>query len=287
MRPQTLDSFAPTISGSPPGRPAELRFQRVGDRTVLSHCYSTSPLKLLAPRTHSTTAWAYASSYGGGLLAGDHVRLSLTAEAHTRCFVGTQSATKVYRSPDGTRSVQELGATVDDGALLVWAPDPVCCFAEASYDQRQKFTLSPAASLVLVDALTSGRHARGERYAFSRYRSRYDVLIGAEHVLADSLLLDHSHRSPAAAHRMGRFNCLATLVMIGPMLDVMAKQILDEVAELPLERKASLIQSASPLGNGMIVRVLGTETEGVTALLHRYLMPLTELLGDDPWRRKW
>ena len=38
---------------------------------------ANAPLKLLVPRHRGAAVWAYASTLGGGLLAGDHVHLDL------------------------------------------------------------------------------------------------------------------------------------------------------------------------------------------------------------------
>ncbi|EOD10978.1 urease accessory protein UreD [Emiliania huxleyi CCMP1516] len=73
-------------------------------------------------------------------------------EAGAALLLTTQASTKVYRTKrDGIAATQSLNATVDDGGLLVLAPDPVVPYESAAYEQRQRFMLSPAASLVAVD----------------------------------------------------------------------------------------------------------------------------------------
>ena len=88
-------------------------------------------------------------------------------------------------------------------------------------------------------------------------------------------------------HRMGRFNCLATLLLPGPMVESFARQTLQEVSTLPVNRRGPLVTCASPLGSGAVFRIAGESTESVGRELHRHLQPLSALLGDDPWARKW
>jgi len=115
--------------------------------------------------------------YGGGLLGGDVVELEVEVEAGAALLLTTQASTKVYRTKrDGIAATQSLNATVDDGGLLVLAPDPVVPYESAAYEQRQRFMLSPAASLVAVDWVGAGRVSRGERWAFSHFASRNEVL---------------------------------------------------------------------------------------------------------------
>jgi len=124
-----------------------------------------SPLKLLAPETASNAAMIYVSTFGGGLVAGDDIRLDLTAGPRSTTFLGTQSATKVYRSAGGQVCRQSLRATIaEDATLVVW-PDPLIPFAGSDYQQEQSFDLHPAGSLILIDCQVAGRLARNERWA--------------------------------------------------------------------------------------------------------------------------
>ena len=104
-----------------PGQSA-LTFSRVGERTVVRHAFSTSPLKLLNPRNQGSAAWVYLASYGGGLVDGDALRIDIDVERGAIAVISTQASTKVYRSPHGAS--QQLRADVADDALLVLAPDP-------------------------------------------------------------------------------------------------------------------------------------------------------------------
>ena len=47
-------------------------------------------------------------------------------------------------------------------------PDPITCYSESRYVQRQKVALDVGGSVVSVDWLTAGRFANGERWDFER-----------------------------------------------------------------------------------------------------------------------
>jgi len=138
-------------------------------RSRASRLYATSPLRLLTPANHGHAAWLYASSYGGGLVDGDRVSVEVAVECGASAFLSTQASTKVYRSQSGTES--RLQARVADGAMLVLAPDPVVCYAGSRYTQWQHVALEPGGSLVLVDWVTSGRRAAGERWQFEEIQT--------------------------------------------------------------------------------------------------------------------
>lgn len=277
---------APVATAVPAGH-AALEVELVFRESTVTSATARSPMKLLTPRSRGTSVWACTSSFGGGLVAGDQTQLDLTLGAGTCCFLGTQASTKVYRNPAALPCGHETRATLGEGATLVFAPDPVQAFAEASYTQQQEFNLAPDANLALLDWFTSGRAARGERWAFTRFRSRNRVNSGGGPVFLDSLAFDHADGDLSASHRTGRFNCLGVLLLIGPKLRGAAQKMLAEVSAAPVLRQAALVFSASPIADGAVLRIAGEHVEAVGRELHKHLAPLNVLLGDDPWARKW
>ena len=255
------------------------------ESTVTSAC-ATSPMKLLTPRARGSSVWAYTSSFGGGLVAGDQTRLDVSIGAGARCFIGTQASTKVYRNPGQLPCGHATYATVEEDALLVFAPEPVQAFSGSFYTQQQEFHLTAGAGLVLLDWFCSGRTARGERWEFTQFTSRNDVFVDGARVFVDSIFLDTLQASPAAQHQCGRFNCFATLLMLGTSVQTTARAMLDAAGTRPVESQASLVHNASPLEGGAVLRLAGETAESVHLELLRYLQSLSGLLGDDPWIRK-
>ena len=266
---------------------ARLEVQVVsGESSVTSACAS-NPLRLLVPRSRGPFVWAYLASFGGGFVAGDQTRLDLRLGARSRCFLTTQALTKIYRNPRLRPCSHRLSATLEEESLLVLAPEPVQAFADSTYSQRQEFHLHPAAGLVLVDWFCSGRAARGERWTFTCLQSRNEIFLGDERILLDSLLLDSAQGPLRSAHRMGRFNCMALLVVIGDSLASQAAQILANAAAQPVAAGAPMVLSASPLRHGVLLRVAGERMEEVGREIQGCLGFVPQLLQDDPWSRKW
>jgi urease accessory protein len=274
------------IGQSNPGH-ATLGVELVFGESTVTSALARSPMKLLTPRARGVSVWAYTSSFGGGLVAGDQTRLDVTLGANTRCFIGTQSSTKVYRNPHRLPSGHITGARLAEDALLVFAPDPVQAFENSLYSQQQEFHLENGAGLMLLDWFGAGRAARGERWAFAGFQSRNDVFISGERVFVDSLLLDPSDEMLKSQHRVGRFNCFAMVLLIGKPLRETAAQLLEQIAARPVERHATLVASASAVRDGALLRVAGESVELVGRELHHHLQALSARLGDDPWARKW
>ena len=261
-----------------------LRFARVGSRTVVQQTFATSPLKMLNPRASDRAASVYTATYGGGLVGGDAIHLTVDVEPGARAVLTTQSSTKVYRSM--RPATQQVIARVGDGALLVVGPDPIVCFAGSSLRQVQRYDLHRGASLVVVDWITSGRRAMGERWAFDSYEGRLEVRREDRTILYDSVRL--TREDGPIVERMGRFNVCATVVVIGPLVAAPAATLISEIANLPVTPRADVVISAAPLhSDGVLMRMIGLSTEQISTVLRQHLRFLRSELGGELWSRKW
>lgn len=261
-----------------------LRVALVHGESAVVACASSAPLRLLAPRARGPAAWAVAASYGGGLLGGDDLRLDVEVEGGATAWLGTQAETKAYRT-GGPPCRQALQAAVGPGGALVLLPDPVSCFAGARYLQQQHFALHPEGSLLALDTLVSGRSARGERWAFAEYASRNELAVGGRLLLADAVRLAQGE-GPAVSERLQEMELLATLVLVGPRLAYPARALREEIEALPADGRAAVLAAASPLGDGLHLRLAARSVEAGLDWLRRHLAFLESLLGDDPFSRR-
>jgi urease accessory protein len=251
---------------------------------VVSRAFATSPLRLLTPRNHGRAAWIYTSSFGGGLVDGDRVELAIDVHSGASAYLSTQASTKVYRSARGTTT--EMRARVATNGSLVVMPDPVVCFAQARYTQVQRFDISARSRLVVVDWLSSGRAASGERWQFDEYVSRLQVLVDGRPVVHDALAL-RVEDGPLEA-RLGRFDVLALAVVLGDDLRSTSAGIIEQVGRAPVTRRDDLLVAAAAVGsNGCLVRIAGRSVEQIGQVLREYLAIVPSMLGDNPWARKW
>ena len=272
------------LLSTPHAGSAHLTFTRSGADTVLTRAFATSPAKLIETTRRGGACWVYAATLGGGFVGGDEIRLRADVTADARALLTTQASTKVYRSL--RPSCQSLTATVGADALLAVVPDPVVCFAGAYFTQTQRYDLHAEASLVMVDWMTSGRHAAGERWAFSRYENRFDIRRDGRRIFFDALVLEPSVDSIAA--RMGRVDVLLTAVITGPLVAAAAVDIVSGISQTPIHRGADLVVSAAALHDGgALLRMAGTSVEQIGHALRAHLAFLSPLAGDDLWSRKW
>jgi urease accessory protein len=90
------------------------------------------------------------------------------------------------------------------------------------------------------------------------------------------------------AARLGRFDVLALVLLIGSDLRSHASGIVERVARSPVTRRHDRIVGAARVGDGgCLLRVAGRSVEQVGQVIREHLAFVPSLLGDDPWARKW
>ncbi|KAL9066211.1 MAG: hypothetical protein Q9161_007737 [Pseudevernia consocians] len=229
---------------------------------TFSHLTYTYPLKLLPSIPHNlpprfskgppsssdspgqppfspeTVPLLFLLTYGGGLVAGDHIDLSVHLDAGTRLTVTTQGSTKIFKPSASAAPTtrQDLSVRVCNHAALWMAPDPVQPFAGSLYAQKQTFHLERGGSLGFVDWVSEGRKARGERWAFAGWRGRNEIwevygeeLQRSRMLVRDAVVLDGKD----AQGRMDGMGVFGTVLLRGPLLEPLADFFVEEFKALP------------------------------------------------------
>ncbi|KAL4993306.1 UreD urease accessory protein-domain-containing protein [Aspergillus recurvatus] len=175
------------------------------------------PLKLLTrtagfvPQSASPSAsqpvHLYLLTYGGGLLPGDQIDVSITLEPRTRLVVTTpQGSTKIFKtetSPGRTlsdQSRQTLDVSIGQDAALCYLPDPSVPFKDSRYEQIQTFTVdnttkgSSRSSLCVLDWVTQGRASRGENWDFHLWKGKNEIWLLDEPTPSPSFYGENNER---------------------------------------------------------------------------------------------
>ncbi|PMD12369.1 urease accessory protein-like protein UreD [Hyaloscypha hepaticicola] len=213
--------------------------------SALSKITFQYPLKLISPSPAAgqKSVLVFLLTYGGGLVGGDQVHLTIDVKPDGKLSIVTQGHTKIFKSP--TRDVitkQRLHVTLQDNAALCLLPDPVQPFEGSVYQQSQTFTLVNTASLCLLDWVSAGRTARGEDWDLSTWSGRNEVWALAEPggkprlLLRDNVILAgdlEDSKDKGLRKKMQQMGIFGTLVLRGPLVEGLAAFILNEFATLP------------------------------------------------------
>ncbi|OKL57579.1 hypothetical protein UA08_07013 [Talaromyces atroroseus] len=238
---------------------------------LLSRVPSFTPDKALAGKDATKPVHLYLLTYGGGLLPGDHIDVSITLDPRVRLVVTTpQGSTKIYKTaPDGRRSSsnnsvmdddmsrQTLDVRIGSQAGLCYLVDPSAPFKNSRYEQIQVFTIDGSqkgenrSSLCILDWVTQGRSARGENWDFQIWKGRNEVwsedkITGKRRLLLrDSIVLDDEvdpqSKEGDKIHESGGLirertyphGVFGTLILYGPMFDQLGAFFMDTFSSQP------------------------------------------------------
>lgn len=230
-------------------------------QTVSSLGYSY-PLKLFCSPNPITTASGnnahllFLLTYGGGLVAGDIINLSIDLGSNTRLALVTQGSTKLYKSPSNSVvSRQELEVFIRKGASICYLPDPTQPFRDSNYEQRQRFWIdhSGQGDLCLLDWLSEGRRTRGESWDFTNWTGRNEVYMtdlgdhgkasqdagdhrqGSRLLLRDAVSLKNEivNGSTGLREKMSGLGVFGSMILYGPIFHNLAQFFLLEFSKLP------------------------------------------------------
>jgi urease accessory protein len=233
------------VSSSAPGE-GQIVVERLPHGiSALSTVTFQYPLKLISPSPAAgqKSVLVFLLTYGGGLVGGDQVHLTINVKPDGKLSIVTQGHTKIFKSL--TRDIitrQRLHVTLQDNAALCLLPDPVQPFEGSVYQQSQTFTLANTASLCLLDWVSAGRTARGEDWDLRAWSGRNEVWAVAEPgakprlLLRDNVILAGDladSKGKGLRKKMQQMGIFGTLVLRGPLVEGLAAFILNEFAILP------------------------------------------------------
>ncbi|KYH23926.1 urease accessory protein UreD [Halalkalicoccus paucihalophilus] len=217
----------------------------------------------------------------GGVAQGDRHRTRVEAKPDAKARITAQSATKVQSME---RNYAQLGVELDigEGAYLEYLPEPVILHEGTRCLQTADVTLHEGGTVLFSDVVVSGRLARGERFAYDRYRSqlRVDASNGTP-LLQDSLDLAPDERSPQSPGVLGEFAVIGSLYALGiENTEVITDRIHDRIDDDQSAVHAGVTRS--PDDRGVIVRALGDQRAPVTdALREAWAAVRTARLGSE------
>jgi len=279
---------------------SELTVAQVRQQSRLVASRSLQPLKIINPAAPAGSAChAVLASYGGGLVAGDSIRLRVRCEAGSHLLLSTQANTRIFKSIDGRQAEQLTEGHVAENALAVVLPDPLVPQADSRYHQTQHWHLADSATLLLADWWHAGRTDLGEKFAFTNFATELRVSVAGRLTLLDRFALRPGEHLATSQAVFGPYHTALSLYLIGPPGGVHFQRIAEALRQLPPPGQTALHASLAgqpyvvavtqARENVLLVRALGMsrlDLEPVYAAVSAALAG-EELLGFNVLHRKY
>ena len=243
-------------------------FERAGLQTVLMRSTCTSPWHHFPPSylDDSGCAFTWLVNPSGGLVAGDHLSVEAQLHAETHVFMTSPSANRVYRSLSEL-ALQEIRLSVGADARLEWVPEITIPFAGSRFRQSIHVDLAPGATVVLWDAMASGRVARHERWAFATFENEIFIQTSRGKSLIERFCVVPDQLSESIG-LVGSWDYVASLFIIGDAVEAEVWKRLDEVLATILEERPGLVLGAvsTPALSGLVVKLVARSAPDLTAV---------------------
>ncbi|GAB3244958.1 hypothetical protein GCM10027346_43090 [Hymenobacter seoulensis] len=271
----------------------------VRGRTRLISCKSLQPLKVLNPRSPTPTCHVVLSSYGGGMVAGDVIKLRIHGQAQSQTCISTQASTRIFRSIDGAVAEQQVAGSLGAGALLVVFPDPVVLQAESHYRQTQQWHLESDSLLLVVDWFQSGRIDRGERFAFASLHSELRVRVAGKLVVLDRFAFQPAEHIATSPGNFADYQAFFSVFLVGAPQDARFQKLAALLTRQKMPGSTGphfsvrghecLVSVAPARENVYILRAAARSRAALQPLCDQLLGTLAEeqLLGYNPLKRKY
>ncbi|TVT43736.1 hypothetical protein FNT36_06525 [Hymenobacter setariae] len=277
-----------------------LTVAQVRGKSRLVASRSLQPLKIINPTAPAGRAChAVLASYGGGLLAGDSIRLRVRCEAESRLLLSTQANTRIFKSIDGRHAEQLTEGHVAENALAVVLPDPLVPQADSRYHQVQHWHLSPTATLLLADWTHAGRTDLGEKFAFTTFGTELRVSVAGRLALLDRFALRPAEHLATSQATFGPYHSALSLYLVGPPAGVQFQRLAAALRQLPppgqtdlhatLAGRPYVVAVTQARDNVLLVRALGMSRLDLEPVYQAVAIALAgeELLGFDALQRKY
>jgi len=256
-------------------------FERQGARTMLAQSSCSSPWHYFPPSflDDSGCAYTWLVNPSGGLVGGDQVTVAAHLRAGTHVLMTSPSANRVYRS-EGMPAEQDIRLTVGDGARLEWLPELTIPFAGSRFRQSIQVELAPDATVVLWDAMASGRVARDERWAFTSYENEIVIRTASEQSAIERL----SVTSDSVGVTIKSWDYVGSLFVVGEAIEPEKLAALEaELVELCEQQPGRLLGGVSrPAVPGLVVKVAARSAPALTTFLESAWSHLRCSLWDLP-----
>ena len=261
-----------------------LEYVRQDHRTVFGYTSCQTPWHLLPPVYLDETGSAYTLlvNPSGGLVGGDHLSIELSVGPKAHVLISSPSANRVYRSLSKD-AVQDVDITVGPGGILEWVPEHTIPFAGSRFRQTIRATLSDGATLVLWDAVASGRIAHGERWKFTTLENQIGITTASGASVKEQYAL-------APADKQGgiglaeEWDYVGSLFVIGDAIDSTIWAFLDSALVDVLGKQSDQVLGgvSQPAVPGLVVKLVAKSAPALTSVLNELWGAVRQALWNLP-----
>jgi len=193
----------------------EAHFATEAGRTVTRRLYQSAPCRALFPGSPADAPRHVVQvNIAGGLVGGDCIATTLSADRGARVFATTQAAEKVYRTRGAAVTIETKVSAAPD-AWLEWMPQPTILFDAAALRRELEIDTARGSTVLAGEMLILGRTAHGESLSCGTLEDHWSVLQDGRPLWRERTYVDDWSAAIGDRARFGGARATAVLLYHG------------------------------------------------------------------------
>ena len=256
------------------------------DTTFIKDSFFTSPFKIMKPfQKDDGGITVFQQTASPGILAGDTQEHKIIVESGASLEIVSQSFEKIFKMEEGEKAERKISASVGEGGILIYAPNPCIPFAKSNFVSSTKISLSAGAKLIYEDCICAGRVACDEVFDFTAYKNLIEIRREEKLIFRENNFFEGGEKKNLLQSKVsfGEFTHSGTMLIFGfektvrevrEILGLEEKLLYTEeyrrkacgVGKNPSANEKILIEASETDSGDIVVRVLGKgaqEIQGV------------------------
>lgn len=190
--------------------------ENIHGKSISTTLVCQNPHKWIPTKSVCGEFSVFSSSYGGGLVQGDHVNIDINVHANAHLCIRSQGNQHVYKNNGSSlKVIQNMNIHLANDARLAILTEPVVLHQKADFHQSYCIKLDRKSEFLLIDSFTSGRNECGEAFLFKDYRSELSFEVDQEIVMLDHFGLQPSSQPLNASSSCGRYHYFVHIYCFG------------------------------------------------------------------------
>lgn len=240
----------------------QLAAEKKREKTIAEDLYFYGAFKLMSPFYLQNDAQAcyYIMNPGGGYVDGDQYKIDLQLSKQAELLLTTQSATKIYKSPNRPVT-QEVNVTLKEGSLLEYLPDPIIGYRNSGYKQTTVVNMEQGTCYIATDIITSGWDSEGHLFSYNLLDLHTQVNYEGSLVVLDHIRLTPGSQSISSIGLLEGYTHFGTMLVIGEKAN---ENFFSKLSDLLESQELKSKYGLSLLSiSGFTLRVLAFSTQDV------------------------
>ncbi|NMB43061.1 MAG: urease accessory protein UreD [Clostridiales bacterium] len=202
----------------------------------------------------------YIMNPGGGYVDGDTYRMDITLSKQAELLLTTQSATKIYKTPNKPVT-QEINIILKEGSLLEYFPDPIIGYKNSRYKQNTVVHMEKGTCFIATDIITSGWDSEGTMFSYDMLSSKTEVYLDGNMVILDHLRLNPPNQNINSLGFLEEHSHLGTMIVIGEKAEnKFLTKLSESIESYDLKCKIGISMLSI---SGFTLRVMGFSTQEI------------------------